>query len=235
MRGPNAASPGALEQMSSTLSPLGLVTLICCGVTALLLLSHLRRRPVITPKERLVLLFAFGVFPLAAATSSAAFGLQRTTERSFCGSCHVMGKHLSDAVDGESTSLASRHTRNAYIGAQACYVCHQDYSALGYPLTKLSGMNHVYQYYLRGYRQMPLEQALEEIRVAKPYPNSNCVQCHSGVLESFKAVREHRALAADLLANTVACASAGCHGYSHPFNKADEPVPEAPRPETARR
>lgn len=184
-----------------------------------MLLGFLIRDPPLTARVRARLFFALGVLPLAATTTSTAFGLHRTTEREFCGSCHVMTTHLSDAMDPESMSLAARHSRNQFTGAQACYVCHSDYGAYGYPLTKLNGLNHVYQYYLKGYRAMSLEQFHKEVRTAKPYPNSNCMRCHSGGLDSFQSVREHRALEKDLKANTVACASAGCHGYSHPFNK----------------
>lgn len=201
------------------LSPLAIASLASCLLSAVVLVGYLVTNPVLTARIRMRLFFALGVLPLAAAGTSTAYGLHRTTEREFCGSCHVMGKHLSDAEDPESTSLAARHSRNKMNGESSCYVCHSDYSALGYPLTKLNGMNHVYQYYLNGYREMPLEKALHEIRVAKPYPNTNCIQCHSGKLDSFQNVREHRALQTDLLANQVACASAGCHGYSHPFSK----------------
>jgi cytochrome c-type protein NapC len=165
------------------------------------------------------LLFGLGVFPAACAAASTFYGMHRTTERSFCGSCHVMTVHQTDAEDPESNSLSARHARNPMFGGTNCYTCHADYGMLGYPMTKLGGMKHVYMYYLGGYGKMPIEEALKDIRVAKPYPNSNCMQCHSGGLASFKAVREHKALQEDLLTNRVACASAGCHGYSHPFNK----------------
>jgi nitrate/TMAO reductase-like tetraheme cytochrome c subunit len=211
--------------MTDNLSPFGIAALASSAIAAVILIQFLVRRPALTAKVRVQLLFGLGVFPLAAAGTSTAFGLHRTTERTFCGSCHVMTRHQQDAEDPASGSLAARHARNAFTGGSNCYVCHSDYGSLGYPLTKLNGMNHVYQYYLRGYREMPLEKALKEIRVAKPYPNSNCMQCHSGKLDSFQTVREHRALETDLLANKVACASAGCHGYSHPFNK-DQPGEE---------
>lgn len=215
--------------MTEPIPLLGVAALVSSALAAALLVLFLVRRPTLTAGVRFQLLFGLGVFPIAAAGTSTALGLQRTTERGFCGTCHVMSRHLEDAVDPDSLSLASRHARNAFIGGSACYVCHSDYGAFGYPLTKLNGMNHVYQYYLRGYRQMPLEQALKEIRVVKPYPNSNCVQCHSGGLESFKSVREHRALEDDLKDNKVACASAGCHGYSHPFNKGAQPAEQVAR------
>lgn len=207
------------------LSLAAVLTLVLAGIAALILLQYLIRRPKLNARVRMQLLFGLGVFPMATAAASTAYGMHRTTERSFCGSCHVMSKHEADVDDPESTSLAARHGRNKMFGKSNCYTCHADYGMLGYPLTKLNGMKHVYHYYIGKYGKMPLAEALKEIRVNKPYPNSNCMECHSGGLESFKQVREHRALEQDLLTNTVACASAGCHGYSHPFNK-DQPAEE---------
>ena len=201
------------------LSLAAVLTLVLAGIAALILIQYLIRRPKLNARVRMQLLFGLGVFPMATAAASTAYGMHRTTERSFCGSCHVMSKHESDVDDPNSTSLASRHGRNKMFGQNNCYICHADYGMLGYPLTKLNGMKHVYHYYIGEYGKMPLAEALKEIRVKKPYPNSNCMECHSGGLGSFKEVREHRALEQDLLTNTVACASAGCHGYSHPFNK----------------
>jgi hypothetical protein len=42
-------------------------------------------------------------------------------------------------------------------------------------------------------------------------------------------VREHRALKEDVLTNRVACASPGCHGSSHPFNKVPQAEEQATR------
>jgi cytochrome c-type protein NapC len=69
---------------------------------------------------------------------------------------------------------------------------------------------------------MPLEKFHEEVRVARPYPNSNCQQCHSGTLSSFMNVRDHLGVLEELKANKVSCASAGCHGVAHRFSKRPE-------------
>lgn len=205
--------------MTHGISFMGLTALVSAGLAALILLDHLARRPALDAITRLRLLLGLGLLPAVAAAATTAEGMNRTTERTFCGSCHVMEAHLADVMNPESTSLAARHGRNAFSGESNCYICHANYGMLGYPLTKLTGMKHVYYYYLGGYRQMPLEQAVRDIVIEKPFPNSNCMQCHSGQLESFRGVREHTALQEDLESNKVACASAGCHGYSHPFSK----------------
>jgi hypothetical protein len=80
-------------------------------------------------------------------------------------------------------------------------------------------MRHVYEYYLGGYREMTLEQAKKAIHLIKPYDNQNCRQCHTGTLHDWRRVPDHESLEAELASNAVSCASAGCHGYAHPFTK----------------
>lgn len=208
--------------MGSAATPMGALALGSAAVAAILLLHHLIVRPKLMPGTRIKLLLGLAVFPFVAAVSTTASGMQRTTEREFCGSCHVMETHLSDLKDPNSLSLASRHGRNESFGPHACYTCHADYGMLGYPMTKLTGMMHVYNYYLGGYRKMTLEKFHEEVRIAKPYPNSNCQQCHSGTLSSFANVRDHLGVLEELKANKVSCASAGCHGVAHRFSKRPE-------------
>ncbi|MBK7857871.1 MAG: NapC/NirT family cytochrome c [Archangiaceae bacterium] len=201
---------------------MGALALGTAAVAAVLLLHHLVMRPRLTMGTRIRLLLGLAVFPFLSAVATTAHGMHRTTEAEFCGSCHVMTTHLTDLEDPESKSLASRHGRNPMFGGSACYTCHADYSMLGYPLTKLKGMSHVYNYYLGGYRSWSLEKFHEEVRIAKPFPNANCQQCHSGALASFRDVKEHRAMAEELKANRVSCASAGCHGVAHTFSKRPE-------------
>ena len=57
-------------------------------------------------------------FPAIAAASSTVTGMERTTQREFCGSCHVMTAHYEDAADPASQSLAARHSRNPFFGEQ---------------------------------------------------------------------------------------------------------------------
>ncbi len=198
---------------------LGIVALVAAVAAAAILLVYLVKKPVLDLHVKLWLLVGLGVLPGVVAASSTADGMHRTTERSFCGSCHVMGAHYADASDSRSQSLAARHSRNPFFGDQSCYVCHADYGMFGYALTKLGGMRHVYEYYLGGYRRMSLEQAERVIHLRKPYDNRNCRQCHTTTAEVWRRVPDHGALAAELDSNAVSCASAGCHGYAHPFTK----------------
>jgi nitrate/TMAO reductase-like tetraheme cytochrome c subunit len=205
--------------MGGAATPMGTLALASAALAIGLLVHQLVARPRLTLATRLKLLLGLAVFPFLSSVATTGWGMQRTTERKFCGSCHVMSTHLEDAEDPTSRSLASRHARNPMFGGSACYVCHADYSMFGYPLTKLTGMSHVYYYYLGGYKDWSLTRFHEEVRVAKPYPNANCQQCHSGALASFQEVKEHRAMDQELRSNRVSCASPGCHGVAHPFSK----------------
>jgi nitrate/TMAO reductase-like tetraheme cytochrome c subunit len=189
------------------------------AAAAAILISYLVKKPRLDFAVKLRLLLGLGVLPAISAASSTVAGMEATTDRHFCGSCHVMDAHFRDSADQQSQSLAARHSRNPFFGSRSCYVCHADYGMYGYALTKAGGMRHVYLYYFGGYRQMPLEQAKREIRLVKPYDNLNCQQCHTTTLHDWRRVPDHESLRAELDSNKVSCASAGCHGYAHPFTK----------------
>jgi cytochrome c-type protein NapC len=201
---------------------LGIVSLVCGTMAAAILIAYLYRKPPLTLGVKLWLLLGLGIFPAIAAASSTVTGMDETTHRDFCGSCHVMTAHYEDAQDPASQSLAARHSRNPFFGKKSCYICHADYGMYGYAMTKAGGMRHVYEYYFGGYRNMSLEQAKAEIHIRKPYDNTNCRQCHTTSIQDWRRVPDHEALKAELDANKVSCASAGCHGFAHPFTKSVE-------------
>jgi nitrate/TMAO reductase-like tetraheme cytochrome c subunit len=208
-----------ISALSMHFGPLPAVTLIAAGAAALVLVRYLVVKPRLDLRVKLMLLLGLGVLPAISAGASTVAGMETTTHRTFCGSCHVMSAHFADTGDPKSQSLAARHSRNPFFGDRSCYVCHADYGMLGYVLTKAGGLRHVYLYYLGGYRQMTLEQAEREIHLIKPYDNTNCRQCHTETGHDWKRVPDHRSLEAELRTNKVSCASVGCHGYAHPFNK----------------
>jgi nitrate/TMAO reductase-like tetraheme cytochrome c subunit len=197
----------------------GYIALACAAIATALIAEFLVRKRALDLRSKVWLLFALGVFPALTAAASTTTGMRATTERHFCGSCHVMDRHVSDSNDPSSQSLAARHGRNALFGSQNCYVCHADYGMFGYPVTKLNGMRHVWEYYFGGYKEMTTEQAVRKIHLYEPYDNQNCRHCHTGTLAVWKNVPEHTSLRTELEANRVSCASGGCHGFAHPFNK----------------
>jgi nitrate/TMAO reductase-like tetraheme cytochrome c subunit len=206
---------------------LAIVTLVAAGAASIILGRYLIRKPVLDFGMKLWLLLGLGVLPAISAGTSTVAGMERTTERKFCGSCHVMRAHSDDADDPTSQSLAARHSRDPFFGKRSCYVCHADYGMFGYVLTKAGGLRHVYLYYLGGYKQMTVEEAKREIHLVKPYDNANCRQCHTGSLHDWTKVSEHRSLEKELASNQVSCASAGCHGYAHPFSKGAQELHDA--------
>jgi nitrate/TMAO reductase-like tetraheme cytochrome c subunit len=205
--------------------PLTLITLVCAGFAAIILITFLIRRPPLVGATKVWLLLGLGVFPLGAAAAGNIEGFQATKQRQFCGSCHVMVPHASDSDDTNSGTLASRHARNALFGGENCYVCHADYGMFGTVLTKLGGLRHVYEY-VTHYRDIPLEEAKKTIQLYKPYPNQNCMQCHSTRLELWQRTPDHKSALTEVRENRISCASAGCHGFAHPFTKS---APEVPR------
>jgi cytochrome c-type protein NapC len=196
-------------------SPLTAIALGCALASAVLLVGYLAVRPAWTAPTKIVLLLGLGVFPIAAAATGNVQGYERTKQRAFCGDCHVMEAHRDDSDDPTSTSLSSRHARNKLFGEENCYTCHEDYGMFGTVLTKLGGMRHVWLYYTE-YYSTSLAQAREEIHILQPFPNGNCMQCHSTKVTLWLDVPDHRETVDDLRANRISCASAGCHGYAHP-------------------
>jgi cytochrome c-type protein NapC len=207
---------------------LSVISLAAIAAATAILIAFLWKKPLIDLRIKLWLFAGLGVFPFLGATSSTIAGMETTTERPFCGSCHVMQEHYADSENPDSQSLAARHSRNPMFGDRSCYVCHADYGMYGYALTKAGGMRHVYEYYLGGYGKMAMEEAREKIHIRKPYDNKNCRQCHTATLADWKRVPEHTSLREELESNEVSCASAGCHGFAHPFFKSKEELEAKP-------
>jgi len=198
--------------------PLTLLALICAAVAAGILVTYLVRRPPLVGSTKLWLLLGLGVFPIGVAAAGNVEGFRATKQRTFCGSCHVMIPHASDSNDPNSFSLASRHARNHLFGDENCYVCHADYGMFGTVMTKLGGMRHVYEY-VTHYRNVPIEDAKQTIHLRAPYLNENCMQCHSTKLDLWQKHPDHKSALEDVRSGRVSCASAGCHGFAHPFWK----------------
>jgi hypothetical protein len=79
-------------------------------------------------------------------------------------------------------------------------------------------MRHVWLYVTQ-YRNTPLEEAKKTIHLVKPYPNQNCMQCHSTQLAIWLRSPDHKSALEDVRSGRVSCASGGCHGFAHPFTK----------------
>lgn len=100
----------------------------------------------------------------------------------------------------------------------------------GTVLTKLGGMRHVWLYYTE-YRNTTIPEAKEKIHLLEPFPNENCMQCHSTKDMLWLQIPDHRETLSDLRSDRISCASAGCHGYAHPnFRPAAEGPPVTHQP-----
>ena len=196
-------------------SPLVLLSLGFAALSAVILVWFLVRRPALGWSTKILLLFGMAVFPIATATTGNVVGYEQTKTRSFCGGCHVMEPFTDDAADLGSMTLAARHSRSPSFGEQSCYMCHADYGMFGAVTTKLNGLRHVYHYYT-SYRSLTLAEALPRIELYAPFPNANCMHCHSTRVPSWELVPDHAALSDDVRAGEVSCASPGCHGPIHP-------------------
>ena len=197
---------------------LSLTALGCAALSAALLVWYLAWRPALTRATKIVLLFGIGLLPLGAAMTGNYAGFEATTERRFCGSCHVMSPYMRDSEDPASTSLAARHARNAFFGDRNCYTCHADYGMFGTIKTKAGGMGHVYQWVFH-YHQLPPDVAQARIHIKAPFPNATCMRCHSTEDPDWNAVEDHASILDRVRSGEVSCASYGCHGPAHPFSK----------------
>ncbi len=201
------------------MTALGSITLILALSSLMIMGLFWWKEPELDLRWRILLFAAIAILPTAAAGTSTVEGLERTTQREFCGSCHVMEAHVADAGDPFSMSLAARHSKNSLFGKNSCYKCHANYGMYGYPLTKWEGMGHVYHYYLGEYGKLSLKEAVETIHINKPYPNRNCMHCHAGGGKLWKGIADHASARDEIESGRISCASAGCHGAAHPFSK----------------
>jgi nitrate/TMAO reductase-like tetraheme cytochrome c subunit len=205
------------SEMTTHPSFLALLAIGSAVIAATIIVVYLVRRPSLVAVTKLWLVLGLGVFPLLTAGAGNIVGFEATKERSFCASCHVMTVHTADSDDPASVTLSSRHARNKLFGAENCYTCHADYGMYGTILTKWGGLKHVYNYYLGGYHSMTMEEAKKSIHINKPYPNENCMQCHSTKDLIWASKPDHKASLGDDRAGKISCASGGCHGFAHPY------------------
>ena len=188
------------------------------ALAALLLIWFLIAKPPVNLPTKFLLFISLGALPIGAAMSGNVAGFEHTTTTEFCGSCHVMEPYADSIRDLETGGLAAIHGQNQAIGDNNCYTCHKDYGMFGAVTTKIGGFDHMRAYYTK-YWNTPIEEALPEFYIYEPFPNENCIYCHSMELPSFVGVGDHAALMDELHAGDVSCVGSGCHGPAHPFTK----------------
>ena len=85
---------------------LGGAALLTAAAASAILLTFLIRRPALTLTTKLWLLLGIGVLPVLSAVTSTVSGMEATTHREFCGSCHVMAGHYSDSSNPLRVAVA---------------------------------------------------------------------------------------------------------------------------------
>jgi len=159
---------------------------------------------------RMLGFLSFFAFPVLFAATTIQADLHHMKRVEFCGSCHVMDRHVQSLTYDDDEPLASVHYRNNYVAQEtACYACHVSYAMFGGTKAKVNGMHHVWAFLQ--------DQKPRKIELYEPYSNSNCLHCH-GPSQRFSKNETHadeenflqRATSGDL-----SCLSAGCHDEAH--------------------
>ena len=153
-------------------------------------------------------LVAIGLVPLLVGFMAFAHGLENSATVSACASCHVMAPFVRDLQDPKSGTLAATHYKNRFILRNQCYECHSDYGLGGTITAKLEGVGHVWRY-TTGRYTLP-------IKIAKPYANSGCLECH-GESQRFLKSPFKKDILPDLMSGKMSCLD--CHGPVHPEQK----------------
>lgn len=195
-----------------------IATLVFAVLSAVIVGWFLVERPAVTASVKIVLLVGIFVLPVMSATSGNIAGYEATKSREFCSGCHVMLPYTDDAATKTSTTLAALHARNESFGDENCYGCHADYAMFGAVTTKLVGLKHAYYYGTR-YLGVPVEEALGTFHLYAPFPNKNCMHCHSTELPGFVELPDHRGALEEIRSGDHSCVGSGCHGPVHPFSK----------------
>jgi cytochrome c-type protein NapC len=208
-----------METSMSLRDPFALIAVTFAAGAAAILIWFLIRKPPLGRNTKLLLLLGLGVFPITTAATGNVRGYNASKERHFCGSCHVMEPWTEDSEDPTSTTLSASHARNPMFGEHNCYACHADYGMYGTVTTKIGGMRHVYEYVFNGYKDMAIDEFVRTIHIRRPYPNTNCMQCHSSYATEWMAQPDHARAIEEIRAGSLSCASEGCHGPAHPFSK----------------
>jgi cytochrome c nitrite reductase small subunit len=151
-----------------------------------------------------LLLLVLGVFPALLVLATAMLSFQRAETLVFCSSCHTMTPWVMDLKNPQSKGIASLHYRNRFILTDQCYTCHVDYDFMGPVTAKMDGVRHIIAYYTGFGMHNP-------IKLYKPFPNNNCLQCH-GASAEFQSPT-HIAVMDQIRSEAMSCVA--CHNPIH--------------------
>jgi len=182
-------------------------------LTAALIAVLVARPSITTTRGGKILAFLLLFFlPIFCGAMGVSSKMAQSETTAFCLSCHTMADYGKSLYIDDANHIPAAHFQNHRVPPQeACYTCHTDYAMFGTLKVKLSGLRHVYIYYLG------TPPAPQNIKLYKPFNNRECLHCHLGA-RSFEEGVVHTADPATLpaiKANKLSCVSSGCHDVVH--------------------
>jgi cytochrome c-type protein NapC len=188
--------------------------IVCLVLFSAALIGVFVARPGITATQggKILAFFALFVLPILCGLMGVSSEMERSKTTAFCLSCHTMGDYGKSLYIDDPNHIPAAHFQNHRVPPdEACYSCHTNYALFGTIKVKLSGLKHVYIYYLG------TPPAPQNIKLYEPFNNRECLHCHLGA-RSFEEGAVHTADPATLPAiksNQLSCMSSGCHDVVH--------------------
>jgi cytochrome c-type protein NapC len=154
---------------------------------------------------RVFLLGAIVGVPIVVSVLAMRRGFVRSSETSFCLSCHEMEDYGRSLFVDNARALPALHYQKRLIARDStCYSCHTDYAMFGDVKAKANGLRHVWAHYVSG---VP-----DKIQLYQPYPNYNCLHCHDDA-RSYLEAAAHQPFLAALKTGERSCLT--CHNVGH--------------------
>lgn len=186
-----------------------LVVVLCfLAIILVIYVVFVRGKTIIEDSTSKWLLF-IGLVLLSPLAYLINFGIsfEESKPVEFCNSCHVMHGYVNDLKDPDSEHIAAIHYKYRWIADNQCFQCHSEYGLFGTFRAKMSGIRHIWSYYIVGYET--------PIKIRGTYNNGICLHCH-GPVEDYQDVKEHRDHLKDIEQNKQSCFGADCHVSPHP-------------------
>jgi nitrate/TMAO reductase-like tetraheme cytochrome c subunit len=171
------------------------------------LLGLLLLRPeVLRPRGgKILVALAFLVLPAVTTAIGLSSHMEHSKTTVFCLSCHVMEPYGKSLLVDDKDHIPAVHFQNRLVPRDhACFTCHTTYTMFGDYRAKLSGLRHLYIYYLGTVPQ--------PIKLRVPFANRECLHCHDGS-RAFEEGTMHSGMLDDLRAGKTSCVD--CHSTIH--------------------
>jgi len=185
-----------------------LITLI---VLSIVLASIFLVRPRVTEGTgwKIVAFIGLCVLPVLCIVLGMGTHMQRSEQRRFCVSCHVMVPYGQSLYLDDAKFLPAQHFQNHRVPPEtACYSCHADYTIYGPLKDKIQGLKRIYMQYVT----TPPNPA--SIRIDGGFKNAQCLHCHLGARD-FMENPVHSAMMGSLTSEQMSCLTSGCHDSAH--------------------